>query len=77
MSLRSSRHAVYLLLLLSLVVLRPAVALAVSIDIDGNLDARDCALSYKQGGRTLAVATVSRDLQSLQAEAAIESSTLK
>ena len=48
-----------------------------SIDIDGNLDARDCALSYKQGGRTLAVATVSRDLQSLQAEAAIESSTLK
>ena len=48
-----------------------------SIDIDGNLDARDCAVSYKQGGRTLAVATVSRDLQSLQAEAAIESSTLK
>ena len=42
-------------------------------DIDGSLDAHDCAVSYKQGGRTLASATMSRDLVSLQAEAAMES----
>ena len=43
-----------------------------SVEIDGNLSARDCAVSYKRGGRTLAVATISRDLQSLQTEAAME-----
>jgi len=42
------------------------------VEIDGSLDARDCAVAYKRGGRTLAVATISRDLQSLQAEAAME-----
>ena len=44
-----------------------------AVEIDGNLDAGDCAVMYKKGGRTLAVATISRDLQSLQAEAAMES----
>src|SRR5258708_5180851 len=43
-----------------------------TIEIDGNLDARDCAVAYKKGGRSLAIATISRDLQSLQAEAAME-----
>jgi NADPH-dependent 2,4-dienoyl-CoA reductase/sulfur reductase-like enzyme len=43
-----------------------------AIEIDGSLDARDCAVAYKKGGRTLAIATISRDLQSLQAEAAME-----
>jgi NADPH-dependent 2,4-dienoyl-CoA reductase/sulfur reductase-like enzyme len=43
-----------------------------SIDIDGDLKGRDCAVSYKRGGRTLAVATISRDLQSLQVEAGME-----
>lgn len=43
-----------------------------AIEIDGNLEARDCAVSYKRGDRTLAVATISRDLQSLQTEAAME-----
>ena len=43
-----------------------------AIKIDGNLEARDCAVSYKRGGRTLAVATISLDLQSLQTEAAME-----
>jgi len=43
-----------------------------AIEIDGNLEARDCAVSYKRGGRTLAVATISRNLQSLQTEAAME-----
>ena len=41
-------------------------------EIDGNLDARDCVVAYKKGGRTLATVTISRDLQSLQAEATME-----
>ena len=40
--------------------------------IDGSLSARNCSISYKSAGRTLAVATISRDLQSLQAELAME-----
>src|SRR5215469_1265691 len=43
-----------------------------AIEIDGSLDVGDCAVTYKKGSRTLAVATISRDLQSLQAEAAME-----
>jgi hypothetical protein len=43
-----------------------------SVEIDGNVEARDCVVSYKRGGRILAVATISRDLQSLQTEAAME-----
>jgi NADPH-dependent 2,4-dienoyl-CoA reductase/sulfur reductase-like enzyme len=43
-----------------------------SIEIDGELDARNCAVTYKKDDRTLAVATISRDLQSLEIEAAIE-----
>jgi NADPH-dependent 2,4-dienoyl-CoA reductase/sulfur reductase-like enzyme len=42
--------------------------------VDGNLGAKDCAVTFKRAGRTLAVATISRDLQSLQAEAATEAS---
>ncbi len=42
------------------------------IEIDGSLDAKDCAVTYKLGERTLAVATIYRDLQSLQAELAME-----
>ena len=43
-----------------------------AVAIDGNLEARDCAVTYKLGGRSLAVATISRDLQSLQLEATME-----
>ena len=43
-----------------------------AIEIDGSLDARDCAVAYKKGGRTLATVTISRDLQSWQAETAME-----
>ncbi len=43
-----------------------------AVEIDGNLDARDCSIVYKNGGRTLATVTISRDLQSLQAEFAME-----
>ena len=45
-----------------------------AIEIDGELRARDCAVTYNRGGRTLAVATISRDLESLQIEAAMEGS---
>ena len=45
-----------------------------AIEIDGELGARDCAVTYNRGGRTLAVATISRDLESLQIEAAMEGS---
>jgi apoptosis-inducing factor 3 len=43
-----------------------------AVEVDGSLDARDCAVTYKKAGRTLAVVTISRDLRSLQAEAAME-----
>ena len=42
------------------------------IQIDGSLDARDCALRYLRGGRLLAVATIFRDRESLEAEIAME-----
>jgi len=47
-----------------------------AVEIDGSLDARDCAVTYKRGGRTLAVVTISRDLQSLHAEVAMEDELL-
>ncbi len=37
-----------------------------AIEIDGSIDARDCVVAYKKGGRILATVTISRDLQSLQ-----------
>jgi nitrite reductase/ring-hydroxylating ferredoxin subunit len=43
-----------------------------AIDIDGSLNSRDCAVTYKRGGRILAVASISLDLQSLQAERDLE-----
>ncbi len=45
-----------------------------AVEIDGSLEAKNCAVAYKVGGRTLAVATIGRDLQCLQVEAAIETS---
>lgn len=44
-----------------------------TIDIDGTLEqGKDCSVTYKRAGRKLAVATLSRDLESLQAEAEME-----
>jgi NADPH-dependent 2,4-dienoyl-CoA reductase/sulfur reductase-like enzyme/nitrite reductase/ring-hydroxylating ferredoxin subunit len=43
-----------------------------AIDIDGNLDAQDCTVTYRRGDRTLAVATIGRDMASLEAEARME-----
>jgi NADPH-dependent 2,4-dienoyl-CoA reductase/sulfur reductase-like enzyme len=45
------------------------------IAIEGDISKRDCLLRYKSGGRVLAVASIYRDLQSLQAELAMEQGT--
>jgi NADPH-dependent 2,4-dienoyl-CoA reductase/sulfur reductase-like enzyme len=43
-----------------------------TIKVDGDIEKRDCAVRYEQDGRTLAVVTISRDLESLLAEAEME-----
>lgn len=48
-----------------------------AVEIEGSLDANDCAIHYKQQGRTLALATIGRDVQSLQFQAALQSSLQK
>jgi NADPH-dependent 2,4-dienoyl-CoA reductase/sulfur reductase-like enzyme/nitrite reductase/ring-hydroxylating ferredoxin subunit len=45
------------------------------IAIDGDIAAKDCLLQYKSGGRVLAVASIYRDLASLEAELAMERAT--
>jgi NADPH-dependent 2,4-dienoyl-CoA reductase/sulfur reductase-like enzyme len=40
--------------------------------IDGDIAARDCVLRYKRDGKVLAVASIYRDAESLEAEAAME-----
>jgi NADPH-dependent 2,4-dienoyl-CoA reductase/sulfur reductase-like enzyme/nitrite reductase/ring-hydroxylating ferredoxin subunit len=47
------------------------------IAIEGNIGARDCLVSYKHKGRLLAVASIFRDLASLQTEAAMEREPLQ
>jgi hypothetical protein len=42
------------------------------IEIDGYIKARDCLLRYKRDGRVCAVASIFRDVASLQAELAME-----
>jgi len=42
------------------------------IAIDGSVEAKDCVLRYKRGGRVLAVASIFRDVDSLRAELAME-----
>ena len=41
-------------------------------EIDGQLDARDCTITYRRGGKKLAVAVVHRDLEGLRAEVEFE-----
>jgi NADPH-dependent 2,4-dienoyl-CoA reductase/sulfur reductase-like enzyme/nitrite reductase/ring-hydroxylating ferredoxin subunit len=43
-----------------------------NVKIDGDLAARDCAITYSRGGKRLAVATIFRDLYSLRAELELE-----
>jgi apoptosis-inducing factor 3 len=45
-----------------------------AVEIDGSLDSHDCAVKYKQGEKTMAVATIGRDIQSLECEATMEAS---
>jgi NADPH-dependent 2,4-dienoyl-CoA reductase/sulfur reductase-like enzyme len=40
--------------------------------VQGSIDGRDCAITYRRAGRDLAVATVFRDLESLRAEVKFE-----
>lgn len=40
--------------------------------IDGQLNARDCSITYRRDGRKLAVAVIHRDLEGLRAELAFE-----
>jgi hypothetical protein len=42
------------------------------IAIEGDIESKDCLLRYKQRGRVLAVASIFRDVESLQAELAME-----
>jgi NADPH-dependent 2,4-dienoyl-CoA reductase/sulfur reductase-like enzyme/nitrite reductase/ring-hydroxylating ferredoxin subunit len=45
------------------------------IAVDGDIAAKDCLLQYKSGARVLAVASIYRDLASLEAELAMERAT--
>jgi NADPH-dependent 2,4-dienoyl-CoA reductase/sulfur reductase-like enzyme/nitrite reductase/ring-hydroxylating ferredoxin subunit len=47
------------------------------IAIDGDISARDCLLKYKSKGRVLAIASIYRDLASLQAELAMERKVMR
>jgi NADPH-dependent 2,4-dienoyl-CoA reductase/sulfur reductase-like enzyme len=46
-----------------------------TVAVSGSPDARDASVSFMRGGRKLAVATVSRDRESLQAELQLEQAT--
>jgi apoptosis-inducing factor 3 len=42
------------------------------LSVEGDVAGKDCTVRYKRGGRVLAVATVNRDIESLEAEVAME-----
>ncbi len=41
-------------------------------EIDGQIDARDCTVTYRRGSRRLAVAVIHRDLKGLRADVELE-----
>ena len=43
-----------------------------TINIDGDIEKKDCSVRYMRDGRVLAVVTISRDLESLVAESEME-----
>src|SRR6266702_718108 len=43
-----------------------------TINVDGDIEKRDCSVSYERDGRTLAVVTIFRDLESLVSESEME-----
>ena len=42
------------------------------LDIEGNIEARDCLVRYRRDGKVLAVASIFRDIDNLEEEAAME-----
>jgi NADPH-dependent 2,4-dienoyl-CoA reductase/sulfur reductase-like enzyme len=42
------------------------------LDIEGNIEARDCLVRYRRNGKVLAVASIFRDIDNLKVEAAME-----
>jgi NADPH-dependent 2,4-dienoyl-CoA reductase/sulfur reductase-like enzyme/nitrite reductase/ring-hydroxylating ferredoxin subunit len=42
------------------------------VEIDGQLDARDCTITYRLGGKKLAVAVINRSIEGLRAEVEFE-----
>src|SRR5262249_5169312 len=42
------------------------------LDIEGNIESRDCLVRYRRNGKVLAVASIFRDVDSLREEAAME-----
>ncbi|WP_439541337.1 FAD-dependent oxidoreductase [Hyphomicrobium sp.] len=42
------------------------------LSVDGDIGAKDCIVRYRSNGRTLAVASINRDLECLKAELALE-----
>ena len=45
------------------------------VEIDGSVAEKDCRATYRRDGRSFAVATIGRDLESLRAELAFETSS--
>ena len=43
-----------------------------SVEVDGSIEGRDCAVRFIHGGRPVAIATIYRDVQSLEAELSME-----
>jgi NADPH-dependent 2,4-dienoyl-CoA reductase/sulfur reductase-like enzyme len=43
-----------------------------SLDIEGDIQARDCMVRYRRGDKVLAVASIFRDVDNLREEAAME-----
>ena len=48
-----------------------------SLEVSGDIDAKNCALRYKQGARTAALVTLGRDLESLKFEADLEANRVQ
>jgi len=48
-----------------------------TIDIEGDVMKRDCVVRYKRGGQVLAVASIYRDKESLEAGVAMEQEAAK
>jgi NADPH-dependent 2,4-dienoyl-CoA reductase/sulfur reductase-like enzyme len=47
------------------------------LEIEGDVASKDCLVRFQSGGRTLAIASVYRDLESLRTEAAMEDASLQ